>query len=381
MSRVPVSVFYDQEATARAYEADALSGQTSKEQITFITRNYARNSEDRFDTFWEPTGSGLKWAPPEGCEKYQQVDIPTNKRLVILDLDPAIDYLLTAAGTVEGQVDIRGGRNIVWIGGHIQMEGFSPNATGQQRRALVISDAGGERTGRVVHIEGVLCDGDDLAEGVNTDCPSAIVQLVNNRVELVKIKSADDRDNRGNHADLLQPWGSQLEMRVDMFTGRSNYQGFYLREAFNAVLGSYHLSRINVEGIETTTAINNGGDGLPYANVRFFRSDDLAEVGPWILDGDTVWVKGHPNGFGAGELAEIVYPPPTLVARDGLGEYVEWPGVTLTDGRPFAVGRIRDGVPPTGDYVPAGVAGIGYVSPGYQSVGMTWRDIGSLVLE
>jgi hypothetical protein len=29
-------------------------------------------------------------------------------------------------------------------------------------------------------------------------------------------------------------------------------------------------------------------------------------------------------------------------------------------------GGVRSGVPPGGDYVPAGVAGINYVSPGYQ---------------
>ena len=42
------------------------------------------------------------------------------------------------------------------------------------------------------------------------------------------------------------------------------------------------------------------------------------------------------------------------------GGYVYWPTLTTL------TGSVTSGLPPGGDFVPVGVAGVGYVSPGYQ---------------
>lgn len=307
----------------------------------------------------------LRWSPPVGWESYTEYVIPDSGQSIYINLDPNIDYKLVSPNTLHGRVEIRGGRNIVWIGGHVCIEGFSvPPAQGYHRRGVSISDQGGETEGRIVHLEGLLLDGDDLAEGINTNCPTATVQLQNIRVEEVKIKSADDRDNQSNHADIFQPWGSQAELRMDRFTGRSNYQGFYLREEVSGNrLGDYWFSRVNVEGIETIVDLADDGDGLPYANVRFFRADFLHQIGPWHLD--NVWVKCHPDSQYGTALELNVNPAPTEVDTDPIGKYVAWPSVLLADGRDFCDDRLYEGDPPGGDFVLAVDVGLGYVSPGY----------------
>ena len=320
----------------------------------------------------------LTWAPPDGWENYQELVIPSTGG--IFDLDPDINYRISAPQMIRAPLMIRGGGNIVAIGGHIRIDGpeFDPPANGTQRRALVFRDDGAP-DGRVVHFEGWLMDGEDLAEGINPGMsPNSIFQLQNIRVEQVTVRSADDRDgtgiytNGGSHPDILQLWSGIKELRVDKFTGRSNYQGLYDRENIEpTVRAERFFRRTNFEGTEVTTAVVDGGDGTPYSNVRFFRCDFLDQCGQWRLDPGTVWMKGHQNS-----TWDTVWPRATVTDTDSLGTYHRWDGVTLTDGsgRNFARnwddndwGKVYEGSPPGGDYVLASTVGIGYTSPGYMS--------------
>jgi hypothetical protein len=70
----------------------------------------------------------------------------------------------------------------------------------------------------------------------------------------------------------------------------------------------------------------------------------------------------EPNG----SLANHAVWPDTLTTFGCPAPYTNalanWPQL------PSVSGGVRDGLPPGGDFVPAGVAGLNYVSPGYSAI-------------
>jgi hypothetical protein len=354
-----------------------------------------------------PSLPRLTWPPPPGWEDYTVVELPPTGGT--LDLRDDTDYRIVAPGVRTEAVHIRGGRNVVWIGGHIRIAGQPRFATAISRRAIVISDSadGSSPTGRTVHLEGLLIDGDDLSEGINTNAPSAVVQLQNIRVERVIIRGADDRDGTGgydkpSHPDILQLWGGKRELRIDGLSGQSNYQGIFLNEdRGDSEPGPNRLRRIDIEMVETA-----GEDGYRYAGHRGFTWTPEAS-GRLFLDPGTVWLQHHRNsgwtgdGFrrtafrdtsgqlveepvtGASEFGDNLHPsvnepaPYTLqVGTDELGTFGYWrsdatvqvaqdePAVRDLDGD--LVGQIYSGRPPQGSYVPSRAVGLHYESPGYR---------------
>jgi hypothetical protein len=351
----------------------------------------------------------LTWAPPSGWEDYTEVVLPPTGGVV--DLASDVDYRISAPQTRTAALHLRGGRNVVWIGGHVRIENQPHFSRATDRRAIVVSDAtdGSSVPGRVIHLEGLLLDGDDLSEGINTNVPSAIVQLQNIRVEEVRLRGADDRDGTGgypskSHPDVVQLWGSKRQLRIDGLTGRSNYQGLFLNEATAARrLGPNYLRRVDVEMVSRP-----GEDGRTYAGHRGYVWTRAAS-GRQFLDNGTVWVAAHPDSgwtssgpyrrsayrdttgtlvdepvFGTSTFGDNLSPatretaPYTLqIGQDALGTFGYWLDTATVDVAPDvpavrdfsdrAPGRIYSGHPPEGDYVPLGSVGIGYVSPGYRS--------------
>src|SRR5690349_20861206 len=94
-----------------------------------------------------------------------------------------------------------------------------------------------------------------------------------------------------------------------------------------------------------------------------------------------------PSAFGIVNHPDGNDPDPNYrlqLATDSTGEYAYWEPQALGATNVPAVkgwtknssGIIRNGKPPKGEYVPLGVAGLNYVSPGYLSpsdIG-TWID-------
>ena len=112
---------------------------------------------------------------------------------------------------------MKGGRNVVLIGGHITVP---PGATSQaQQRAIYIKDPTG-----TVHIEGVKIDnsGGSQFDGIAVAAPLATLQLENLRITGISgsLKTL--------HADIFQPWGGAKEIRIDHLTGTSDYQGLQI---------------------------------------------------------------------------------------------------------------------------------------------------------
>lgn len=348
----------------------------------------------------------LTWAPPADYKSYTPFTIPASGGEIIFPSDTT-DYIIVAPKTIKAAVVLKGGRNIVWIGGHIQInkESFStPKPRAISRRALAIADNPETSiVGREVHIEGLLIDGNDLSEGIDTACPSARVTLQNVRIDQVRLRGCDDRDGTGgyntSHPDIVQTWGSHNGLRVDGLTGSSNYQGLFLKEDVkNAKHANVYFRRINVQAISFPDEADPSYSHAGHAMIALYKN----KSGQLFVDNGTVWVTHHPDsgwapksgGFkkslyrdrktgelipqpvkGSATFANAFlggYPAKPTIEKDALGTFIYWTD-WITDGKPAirnwdntGFGKFYSGRPPEGDYVPVDMAGLKYVSPGYK---------------
>ena len=261
--------------------------------------------------------SQLTWAPPTLDDPVVINVTASNHNL---DLDPDQDYELRLPEEpleAEGGVSVIGGHDVVLIGGEISVPAQS-DTNPQSVRALFLKDQTG-----TVHVEGLLMSGDGLAEGINLDQrEGAVVQLEN-----IRVGTTLEGSYEGHHADLLQSWSGPAELRVDGLSGTTGYQGFFLlpRQFGDTKPDLFDLRRVDIVGAE----------GSAYLLWR--------DENDWPMVTQDVWVD-PPGGRGEGL---VLWP---------VGDTSSFEGV-------------QTGRPPGGDFVPDGVAGVGYVSPGYSSEG------------
>jgi hypothetical protein len=243
-------------------------------------------------------------------------------------LDPAKDYIVKMPSTpldTLGGLIISGGRNVVLKGGEIRFSRWYTSASGatgdrgKDNRALYITGTSSQTQARTVFIEGLLVGG-YLGEGVNIDMKGetrATVVFQNVRVDSPIVGS-----QASNHADLIQAWNGPDRLYVDRMTATGlTYQGLFLQPMqFGTKLPSlYDFRNMNLVGTDTSGYL-------------YWKSD------PWVQNMQNLWAV----------------PNPSKAANRG-----QWLW-SASDWSPVKVGS-----PPGGDFVPAGRAGIGYVSPGY----------------
>jgi hypothetical protein len=261
----------------------------------------------------------LTWAPPPLTAPTTILVTDSNHNL---KLDSSKDYRIKMPATplaVKGGLTISGGRNVVLIGGAIEAVD-SPAEQRLAHRGLYLKGQTG-----TVHIEGLHIGGANLSEGINLDQrEGAIVQIQNVRIEKVHGSFS------GHHADLLQTWAGPAELRIDRLTGSTDYQGFFLlpnQHFKGAPPRRWDLRHINI----------SGSDKSAYLLWRQIKPAYPVRV-------RDVWVRPNPKKQ---ERDQFLWPKPSSGDRS-------WQDVQV-------------GLPPGGDFVPAGVAGISYSSPGYQT--------------
>jgi hypothetical protein len=299
------------------------------------TDGFVVSTSDSGEPAPDPAGRKLTWAPPT-------LRLPTTIAVGPeggqFNLAAGKDYVIQIGDvSAVGGVRLIGGRNVVVIGGHITIPWAGNNPSISSRLGLYLKGQTG-----TVHVEGLLIDnsGGDLSEGIQINAPDAVVQIENCRVE--GIHARDEVDFTDNHPDLIQPWGGVKALRVDRFTGSSDYQGILLKEDAGPI-GRADLRRLNIIGLPTARYLFIQHNFIPV---------NLEDV--WLAPGKdrfhgigkTVW----PDDSG-------VYPQQAQVESDGT---VWWPTEV------GIAGFISTGVPSGGDFVPDGLAGPGYQSPGYQ---------------
>jgi len=338
------------------------------------------------------SGAKLKWAPPgydgsgdpadvANYPGYLSVNAPQGGG--VLSLDNTKNYVIhlghptwSSVGSGRSQLEITGGHNRVIVGGQITV-----NVTNKTDDALSLLIDGGDPTG-ITHIEGVLFDSSVNAITLRT---SQTVQIENVRVENNHI--FQDDTSAGVHPDLIQTWGGANEIRIDHFSGHSDYTGLSvlvspdptkvqvyntdlhaLAPQPNSVKASLPLvggSMAYMGDDQTTTWV-----GSAYVETGYYSSTGRRKIDDVIGYGATCPpYELHP---GTGLTGSVYTSPLTCTGGSGTssspsnlgmrqGDYECFSRVSLLSGMTWMWGT-----PSGGDYVPAGVAGVNYVSPGYQ---------------
>lgn len=257
--------------------------------------------------------SQLSWEPPTLINPVTIQITPSNHSL---KLDKARDYQLVMKEPlvdVQGGLTISGGHNVVLIGGEIRFDNPGRQDKALDCRGIYINQSAG-----TIHIEGVLIHGAALREGFNIGVPDedTIIQLQNIRVDHVT------GTYEGHHADVVQTWAGPSMLRIDHLTGITTYQGFFLHPV------QHKKSKI------APTLFDLRNINLISINKGYL----LWQATPYPLTTRNVYVQTDPKRF----------PELTLWPK---GDPI-WNDVIL-------------GAPPAGDFVPATVPGVNYVSPGY----------------
>lgn len=283
--------------------------------VTFLTA-LALLVPSSFSGFESTTDPRLSWTPPQ-LDHPITVDVSASNH--VLKLDPARDYLVrmpTTKLSVLGGLVIVGGHDVVLIGGAITIPSWGASHP-TDNRGLYLK----EQTG-TVHIEGLLIDnsGGALSEGININAPKATVQLQNIRVD--RLQARDEVGFSDNHPDLVQSWAGPAELRVDRFSGTTDYQGIFLAPG---AFGSSPSRRFDLRRVNIATT----------ATARYL----LWQEGDAALRLDDVWIQPSPGRY------ELV-----------------WPADRRWD-------PVSQGSPPAGDFARADEVGLGYRSPGYLPVG------------
>jgi len=264
------------------------------------------------------------------------------------------DYLVKMPAVKKvGSTTLEGGRNIVIIGGHVTLPvlmkapGQPDVSNGAISRGIYIKNNHG-----VVHIEGVLVDASagGMSDGIVIASTNSIVQIENIRIDGVF------GFNHQFHADVVQPYGGVKDLRIDKLTGYSAYQGLTIGQDRGSI-GSVEISRANLICIhpQIDGPGNNGGYML------WFTSHGGGADTTYPLTLDEVYIQPRAGRT----LGSSVWPPagfaqcPAVIATDDSA--ATWPSI------PKVKGCVKKGLPPHGDFVPAGVAGLKYVSPGYMT--------------
>jgi hypothetical protein len=135
-------------------------------------------------------------------------------------------------------------------------------------------------------------------------------------------------------------------LRVDRLTASSRYQGWQL---YDRVKGGVDMRHVDVTARPQTSGTSGGhmvwvGNDACVHNAPYTFSEVYVTPRPDRSLGSSVW----PVSSASGCPAQVV------------NNLARWPLF------PTIVGGVALGPPPGGEFVPAGVAGLDYVSPGYQ---------------
>jgi hypothetical protein len=290
----------------------------------------------------------LTWAPPHLTDP--QV-IVLARGQTVTRMDPDKDYVIRLPREGKGDTFLVGGRNVVIVGGHVSSGGEPTLWDVPEHRGIYIAGATG-----VVHIEGVLIDDVDVgkADGIDVAAPEAIVQIQN--VRIVGLTGSQEE----NHADVVQVWGGVKELRIDRLTGATDYQGLHVQPEL-APNGPEIIKNTNVSSTSTTA-----GNWLAWLTTDSNTCEtparvELSEVYVTPRDGrslgNSVWPPDRNANAAELRSSRGVRTCASELSADGT--QLAFPQL------PQVSGVIKKGPPPGGDFVPDGVAGPDYVSPGY----------------
>ena len=322
-----------------------------------------------------PGMRALTWAPPQCGDKqhpcvtlYLQ-NTGSHQRPT---LDNNTDYRihLPRSGPLVGGITIAGGRRVEIIGGEIDLTYPCSNDASACIGIYIAKNAPGS-----VFVEGVwihnparigqTCPGGATATsqtcstGHGIDINTADNGKINvNTITLenIRIDGISGCSGNDDHADVLQPYQAPDDtIQIDGMTGVTNCQGLMLDPNLAYLTWHTFPSSITIKNTNVEITANPYGErahgpttwwltrGTSCTSGRVFLSDDYSSE-----------PRTDPS-------SPSLIPNPrdrTCGVQYSRG-VVSWRGTRID-------GSIYTGNPPAGDFVPLGVAGPSYLSPGYR---------------
>jgi hypothetical protein len=380
--------------SAFTYRIDLFDGGSSPGAVTEVehsnaTRPATRSSATASLGAGAPSaGSGgkLGWAPP-ALSNPVTLTVPSSAP-VVLKLDSSKDYILTL-GHVSGPggVAVYGGNNVVMIGGQVTAP---PDGVERNGWAMRFYDQTG-----TVHIEGVLIDSSN--DGITIEAPQATFQIEN---VLIANNHALRDDFSTAHPDLIQTWSGPKAVRIDRFTGYTDYQGFTWMNAGDAYAypGSITATNVNIRALapqpntvakwpdgstrnkpEMGTAVWHVSTSTTFSCSSCFATTGwrtqtyrrkLDDSAGSFMNPDGTYTNPYYEFHGTDGASYRSAPSPKRGIGDRTkprnlgrrqGDVISWPTTPQLLNE-----RWTWGIPAEGDFVPRSVPGLGYVSPGYR---------------
>jgi hypothetical protein len=290
----------------------------------------------------------LLWAPPI-MKSPTTIGLKSGSDPEHLRLSPKQDYVLKMPPDgVHGTIEIDGGHNVTLIGGSVIVPSTAnqtDNGADNTDTAIYIRHSTG-----TVHIEGVLikADHDVQYDGIDINAPKATVQIENVRIEKVYGSASTE------HADAIQPWGGVRLLQIDNLTADGDYQGLTINPNLSSVTANIHNVDLTADPRPTAIASHTVGGGIM---LWLTSTSSCSAAARAHLE--NVYVN---NQSGRVATARTVWPSsnsPLPCAGVLHGDQMSWPKL------PSVTGVVNFGTPPDGSFVPDGLAGNSYISPGY----------------
>ncbi len=308
----------------------------------------------------------LRWSPP-ASSSWTTLKVGGNITRKEYVLAANTDYHIVFDSPAKARLTFVGGRNIKIIGGEINIASPESNTTYSStqgnyynyRNGLIFK---GSNTG-TIYIEGLHVHGQYALDSIQANEQSSrrfVIQ--NSRLESNTIVSGlTDVADKVYHTDGFQSWGGIESLYMNNVTIINPYQGGMFGDgALKTPWKTSIYDRVNFRG--DTKA------GQQKKLINFVTASGNLQ-GPFTFQGNSVYYQLGPNwtwtdsGATSGFYSNMV-----TFGSDSTGQYAEplqskvVNGINNGNG---GKGRIYKGLPPAGDYAPASLPGMNYISPGY----------------
>jgi hypothetical protein len=321
-----------------------------------------------------PSLRKLTWAPPQcGDKKHpcETLDLQNTGEHQVPSLNYNTDYriYLPRSGPLVGGLTITGGHRVEIIGGEIDLTYPCSNDASKCTGLYIAKNSPGS-----VFVEGVWIHN---PARIGRTCPTGASSLsqtcstghgidintanegkinVNTiTLENIRVDGISGCSGYDDHADVFQPYQAPDDtIQVDGMTGVTNCTGLMLDP--DLAYSKWHKlpAWITIENTNIDVSANPY-QPMGYGATWWLTYGYSCESGPVFLSGD------YSSEPGTGHSPPSIYPN---IAYHSCGAHYSDGVVSWTDA--LIDGSINTGMPPGGDFVPLGVAGLGYLSPGYQ---------------
>lgn len=282
----------------------------------------------------EPSVEALSWAPPA-------LSKPVTYRVSgdgpgTIKVPAGQDSIVVFDGPVNRRIRMDGGRHWIVRGGEIDNNKQWSNM--EEQAGLQFQNVTG-----TAFVEGMLIHGRYGRDGIRVAAGGSDTTLIVQNSRIVDRMAGPT----GYHADVIQPFGGIKALKVDRLTGGGDYQGQMWKQEPGTTFGPTDFRRVNFRAVAPQRQYM----------INFVMSSPTQPVAL-----SEVYNESAPT-FVGGDFCRAQVPARAATCRtdDSGRAYVTWSDTPID-----VDGRVTEGPPPGGDFVPEGSTGLGYVSPGYR---------------